>query len=318
VADFVGLVLLLGPESILADRAQSQLKAKNPHAAVTNLVAAELEVGMITDSLAPSLFGEARIIAIKEIQDLSGEAQDEVITYLNSPDEEVTLILWHNGGVKGKALLDRIKKSEPEIISCQGIKKEGDKLDFVQGEFAALGRKITSGAMQDLVDALGSDLRELGNACSQLSADVTAGRTIDEAAVAKFYQGRIETTGFDVADATLDGRTDLALITLRNALASGVDPVMIISALAGSIRTLAKVSGASRGMKSFDLAANLKLAPWQIDKARRQLGGWTPVTLAAAVIAIAQADADIKGASADPAYALERTIITISRSRIGS
>ena len=71
---------------------------------------------------------------------------------------------------------------------------------------------------------------------------------IDDTDVQKFQNGRIETTGFDVADAALDGRRDVALIALRNALATGTDPVLITSALAGSLRTLAKVSGASRGV----------------------------------------------------------------------
>jgi DNA polymerase-3 subunit delta len=125
----------------------------------------------------------------------------------------------------------------------------------------------------------------------------------------------VETTGFDVADAVLEGKTDLALVTLRQALETGVDPVMIISALASSLRALAKVSGASRGVKSFELAGSLGLSPWQIDKARRQLAGWTPGTLAAAVISLSQADADIKGAASDPIYALERAVIALSRSK---
>jgi len=166
--------------------------------------------------------------------------------------------------------------------------------------------------VQALVDALGSDLRELSGAASQLAADVAAGKTIDVADIEKFHQGRVETTGYDVADATLDGKTDLALITLRQALETGVDPVLIISALASSMRTLAKVSGASRGVKAFDLASSLGLPPWQIDKARRQLQGWTPTTLSAAVVKLAQADADIKGASAEPLYALERCILDIA------
>ena len=103
-----------------------------------------------------------------------------------------------------------------------------------------------------------------------------------------------------------------ALIALRHALQTGVDPVLITAALASSIRTLAKVSGASRGVNSFQLASSLALAPWQIDKARRQLAHWNPTTLAAAVIAVAQADADIKGAAADPIHSLERAIIAIT------
>ena len=311
----VGITLIQGAEEMLADRAISEAVAANKGATITHLSADTLELGAITDALAPSLFGDARVIVIKDIQDLAADLSEEISTYLEDPDDGVLLMLWHKGGVKGKALVDKIKKSKPTLISAEAIKKESDKADFVRNEFVRLRRKITGEAIVALVDALGSDMRELSSACSQLASDVAAGSTISETDVAKFQQGRIETTGFDVADAVLDGKTDFALVTLRRALETGADPVLIISALASSLRALAKVSGASRGLKSFELAGSLGRSPWQIDKARRQLAGWTPATLAGAVVALSQADADIKGAASDPIYALERTVIAISRSR---
>jgi DNA polymerase-3 subunit delta len=309
---FVGITLLQGGEALLADRAISEVVAKFKGATVSIFDASELELGGITDALAPSLFGDARIIVIKEIQDLPAELGEEIAAYLEAQDESVELVLWHKGGVKGKALLEKIKKVKPTLIACDVIKKDGEKSDFIRAEFKRLGRTISTEAVQALIDALGSDLRELGGACSQLAADVVGGKMIDETDVLKFQNGRIETTGFDVADAALDGKRDTALIALRNALATGTDPILITSALAGSLRTLAKVSGASRGVKSFDLAGPLGLAPWQIDKARRQLSKWTPATLAGAVVAVAQADADIKGAAVDPIHSLERAIIAIT------
>jgi len=308
----VGITLLQGGEALLADRAISQVVTNFKGATVTILDSSELELGGITDALAPSLFGDSRVIVIKEIQDLPAELGEEITTYLEAQDESVELVLWHKGGVKGKALLEKIKKLKPSVIACDVIKKDGEKSDFIRSEFKRLGRTISTEAVQALIDALGSDIRELGGACSQLASDVMAGKMIDETDVQKFQNGRIETTGFDVADAALDGRRDVALIALRNALATGTDPVLITSALAGSLRTLAKVSGASRGVKSFDLAGPLGLAPWQIDKARRQLSKWTPSTLAGAVVAVAQADADIKGAAVDPIHSLERAIIAIT------
>ena len=315
MADSVGLVLIQGAEGLLADRAITKILAANPTATTTTLIADEIEVGMITDSLAPSLFGDARIVVIKEIQDLTAECSDEIIEYLVDPDESLNLILWHKGGVKGKALVDKVKKAGAEVIAAEAIKKDSDKAEFVRSEFKRLGRKISTESVQALIDSLGSDLRELGGACSQLASDVLDGKVIDENDVVAYQRGRIETTGYDVADAVLDGKTALALISLRNAINTGTDPVLIVSAIAASIRTMAKVSGASRGLKSYDLASQLGLPPWQIDKARRQLSGWSENALARSVITLAQADADIKGAAADPAYALERAIITISTAR---
>ncbi|CAB4603845.1 MAG: DNA polymerase III subunit delta [Actinobacteria bacterium] len=311
----MGLVLIQGAEGLLADRAISEILAANPGAQVTTISTDEIEVGVITDALAPSLFADTRIVVIKEIQDLTAECSEEIIDYLGNPDENLNLLLWHKGGVKGKALVDKVKKAGAQVIAADAIKKDSEKSEFVRGEFKRLGRKISTEAVQALIDSLGSDLRELGAACSQLASDVADGKLIDEDDVAAYQQGRIETTGYDVADAVLDGKTAHALISLRNAINTGTDPVLIVSAIAASIRTMAKVSGASRGLKSFDLASQLGMPPWQIDKARRQLSGWSENALARSVIVLAQADADIKGAAADPAYALERAIITISTAR---
>ncbi len=308
----MGMTFLQGGEAILAERAIAEILERNSGAVITQLTGGEIELGAITDALAPSLFGDERVIVVKEIQDLGAELSEEITSYLANPDENVELVLWHKGGVKGKALVDVIKKANPKVILCDTLKKDGDKAEFISQEFTRLGRKVNTAAVQALLDALGSDMREVSGAISQLAADVAADKTIDEASVAKYQQGRIETTGFDVADAAMEGKRDLALVALRNALATGTDPVLIISALASSLRTLGKVSGAPRNAKSFELAGPLGLAPWQIDKARRQLAGWNPDSLTAAVIAVAQADADIKGAAADPIHSLERALLVMT------
>jgi DNA polymerase-3 subunit delta len=75
------------------------------------------------------------------------------------------------------------------------------------------------------------------------------------------------------------------------------------------------VSGANRNQKSFELAGQLGMAPWQIEKARRQLSRWSPAQIADAVGAIAQADAEVKGAASDPIYALEKAVTRIVSSQ---
>lgn len=305
--------LIIGSEGALADRAISKLTSqlKDEKCEITNLFAAETIVGDIADALAPSLFSERRALILRDLQDLPEENREEITRYLASPDETLTLIFVHKGGIKGKALLDAIKKVKPEIISCEPLKKDVDKEAFIKELFLDLGRKASQGAVSALIGALGSDMRELRAAVSQIAADAPAG-VIDEVIIDKFHQGRVETSGFDVADATLDGNLSAALIALRSALETGTDPVMITSAIASALRALAKVSGANRGVKSFELAGQLGMAPWQIDKARRQLHRWSPGALADAVGAIAQADAEVKGAASDPIYALEKAITRIA------
>jgi DNA polymerase-3 subunit delta len=283
----------------------------------TVLDGGDLEPGRYGEVVAPSLFAERRVVVIRDLQDVVVEVQEEIETLFESLDPNLHLIFVHKGGVKGKGLLDKIKKLKPEIITCEPIKKAADKEAFVREEFARHGRKISSDAISALVDATGSDTRELAAACSQIAFDTNAGKAvIDEEDISKYYQGRVEATGFDVADATLAGDPRSALVALRHALETGTDPIMIVSALTSSIRTLAKVSGAPRNANAFQLAGSLGLAPWQIDKARRQLQKWSPALIAFSVQELSRADVAIKGAEADPLYALERSVVAIA-SKVG-
>mgnify|MGYP003703921215 FL=1 len=313
------IYLLLGSESALADRALTKITAelKGENAEVTTLFAGDVSVGEISDALSPSLFSERRALILRDLQDLIEDAKIEITRYLEQTDPTLTLVLVHKGGVKGKALLDQIKKVKPELISCDPLKKESEKEEFVKNLFLDLGRKASPAAISALVNATGTDLRELSASVSQLAADSPAG-VIDESHVNKYHQGKIETTGFDVADKVMDGNFAESLLTLRHALTTGTDPVMITSAIASSLRGIAKVSGTNRAQKSFELAGELGMAPWQIDKARRQLNGWNATTLTAAVEAIAKCDAQVKGGSSDPIYALEQALSRICAARAGA
>ena len=313
--DLSQIVLIHGGESVLADRALQEVLALHSEFEKTVLDGAQLDLGRYAETVAPSLFADKRVVVVRDLQDVVSEVQEEIENQFSHLEPNLHLIFIHKGGVKGKALLEKIKKLKPELITCDPMKKASDKENFVREEFARHGRKISPAAITALVDATGSDTRELAAACSQIAFDTNAGKpVIDEEDIGKYYQGRIEATGFDVADATLSADPGAALIALRNAIDTGTDPVMIVSALISSIRTLAKVSGAPRNANAFSLAGPLGLAPWQIDKARRQLSKWTPALISFSVQELSKADVAIKGAEADPLYALERTVVAIAGS----
>ena len=123
------LYLILGSEGALADSALLKLttQLKEESAELTTLFASEVIVGDIADALAPSLFSERRALVIKELQDLAEESRDEITRYLDNVDPTTTVIFMHKGGVKGKALLDAIKKAKATIIACEPLKKESEK-----------------------------------------------------------------------------------------------------------------------------------------------------------------------------------------------
>ncbi len=321
------LHLVLGPEGLVAERAVAQIfaaaRASAPGAELITVAADQYRSGDLAVHTSPSLFGDANVVVIDGIESASDDFITEAKIVLAREIVDVTLVLRHSSGQRGKAVLDAAKKAGAQIHECRKISSDGEKTSFVQAEFRAAGRKIQPLAATALVEALGQDIRELANACRQLMSDTalgtdsTAGKVpiIDLELVQRYYGGRVEATGFAVADAALAGRTDEALGLVRHALASGVDPVPLVAVLAMGLRALAKASGGGS-------AGELGMAPWQLDKARKQLRGWTPPGLEAAFQEVVAADHAVKGGvvqagrrSGDPIYAVERAIIGIGNAR---
>ena len=232
-----------------------------------------------------------------------------------APADDTYVVLRHASGVRGKKLLDAIRAGTGGgiEISCLELKKDTEKTEFAAAEFAAAGRRVTGGAIRALVSAFSDDLAELAAACQQLLAD--ASEEITEVTVEKYYSGRMETNAFKVADAAIAGRRGEALVLLRHALSSGADPVPIVAAFAAKLRTMARISGSNA--PAGQLASKFGLAPWQVDRARRDLHGWTDEGLGRSLETLADTDEQIKGLGRDPVFALERMIGVIA-SRGGS
>ncbi|WP_410538582.1 DNA polymerase III subunit delta [Streptomyces sp. KL2] len=309
------VTLAVGQEDLLLDRAVRQVidaaRAADADTDVRELAPADLRPGTLAELTSPSLFAERKVVVVRDAQDLAADTVKDVKAYLGSPAEEITLILVHAGGAKGKGLLDAARKAGAREVACPKMTKPADRQAFVRGEFRAAGRSATPEACQALVEILGSDLRELASACSQLTADVEG--TIDEAVVARYYSGRAEASSFTIADRAVEGRLPEALEALRWSLSTGVAPVLVTSALAQGVRGIGRLMSAPRGMRPGDLARELGMPPWKIDRVRQQMRGWSAAGVSAALRAVAEADAAVKGGGDDPEYALERAVITVAR-----
>lgn len=305
------IVFVSGPEDYLADRAirsiRDSLKKSDAALEVHEVLASDYAAGQLAALASPSLFMEPRLVIIEGFEKCSDALIEDGLAYLADPSADTTIVLRHNGSsVRGKKLVDAIRGSDGAIeIACAEIKKDSEKAAFIQAEFSSAGRKITPGALRALADAFADDLSELAAACSQLLSDQS--ESIDEAIVDKYYGGRVETNAFKVADAALAGQSAEALALLRHALATGADPVPVVAAFAMKVRLMAKVYG-----NKYASAANVGAQPWQIDRARKDLAGWSEEGLATAVMAIATADSAVKGMEKDPVFALEKLVLLLS------
>jgi DNA polymerase-3 subunit delta len=309
------IVLVTGPEEVCAERAiagvRDFLKAEDPSLEVSDLRADDYTSGSLLGMTSPSLFGEPRLVRVAGVEKCSDAFLSEALSYLEAPQDGATVILRHTGAsVRGKKLLDAIRSGTGGgvEVACPAVKRDSDRFDFAAGEFQAAQRRIAPAALRALVSAFADDLTELAAACQQLITDVAG--DISPEVVERYYGGRVETTAFAVADTAIAGRYGDALVTLRHALASGADPVPLVAAIASKLRTMARVAGSREPASA--LASRLGMKDWQVDRARRDLTGWNEASLSTAIQAAARADAEVKGASRDPVFAVERLVTVIA------
>jgi DNA polymerase-3 subunit delta len=314
---FGRLILVSGPEGLLADRAvaalEHQMRSEAPDVEVSEIDAARLDTGKLAEITSPSLFASRSAVVITELENLAPELDVELMNLAAAQLSDLAVIVVHRGVPKGKGFLNKLKSAGVEVIECAAV-KPWELPQFVSTEVKRAGGAIESGAASALVDAVGHDLRALVAAIGQLLSDGEGGPiTVDQ--VRRYFGGRAEVTSFAVADATLAGRTGVAMEQLRWALATGVAPVLVTSALAAGVRSLGKLITAGSGQREADLAREVGVPPWKLKSMRSQARGWDQGSLAAALKAVAAADADVKGAADDAAFALERAVLSVSRLR---
>ncbi len=313
------VTLVVGPEELLADRAVGQVvtavRRHRPDAQVDvhRLSAVGLDAGVLVELASPSLFGEDKVIVVADVQDAAGLLLDALRDFVTDVPDDVFVVLVHKGTQAGKRVLTAAREAGADEISCPKLAKRGERVDFLRGEFGRHRRPTTPEALDGLLEAVGDDLRALAAACDQLASDTEG--TIDAEVVGRYFAGRAEVKGFAVADRAVEGRPDEALVELRWALHTGTDPVPVVAALAAAVRNVIRVASAGPAARAADLARELGLPPWKVDVVRRQARGWTGEGAAAALLAVAEADAQVKGAGADPAYALEKAVVAVATAR---
>jgi DNA polymerase-3 subunit delta len=309
------LHLVIGEEELLVERAVraalAAARLADPQADLTRVRVSDLTAPELAELVSPSLFAEGRVVALEAAQEISKDISDTVMAYCKAPADGVTLVVVHSGGGRSKAAKDlpaALRKAGARVTECAKITKPADREAFVRNEVRSAGGSIDPDGVAALIEAVGSDLRELAAAASQLVADT--GGNVDAEEVRRYHTGRAEVTGFAVAEKAVTGDRAGALEALRWAMQLGVAHVLVADALADAVRTVARVSAVGRA-DPFRLASELGMPPWKVKKAQAQSRGWDADGLAQAMSIVAALNADVKGVAADADYALERAVMKI-------
>jgi DNA polymerase III subunit delta len=306
--------LVLGDEDLLVERAvaavlrSARAQAGTDEVPVDRLRAGEVGTSELVQLLSPSLFADERVVVLEA----AAEAGKEAVALISAAAADLppgtVLVVVHSGGGRAKALAGRLKEMGAQVHPCARITKAGERADFVRTEFRSQQVGVDDDVVTTLIDAVGSDIRELAAACSQLIADT--GGNVDADAVRRYHSGRAEVKGFDIADKAVVGDVAGAAEALRWAMMRGEPHVLLADALAEAVHTIARVGPLSGD--PYRLAAELGMPPWRVQKAQKQARRWSTESVATAMRLVATLNADVKGAAADADHVLEATVRSVA------
>lgn len=306
---------IVGEETFLAERTRrailDALNAELPDGhtvEVTTLGAGDITASEILEATSPSLFAEDRALVIQNTELAAKEPTDILLTSLSDVAPGMTIIIEHSGGGRNKSLVAKFKKLA-EVHEAEPVKPR-DRAGWLTQEFRRHGQRPTPDVVHAVLESVGSDLRELASAVSQLVSDTQGEVTVD--AVRAYYTGVAEVSGFDIADLAVAGKTGAALASTRRALQLGISPVALAAALATKVSGIARLYSTRRIDKS--LAGTLGMAPWLVEKTHRVARHWSGHNVSQAVVIVAELDAQVKGqGGGDPDFAIEDAIRRISQ-----
>lgn len=300
--------LVLGEDDFLAERATKDIiNQLNPAAEITRLRAGEITEGEVAMVTSPSLFAEERIVIFEKTELAGKEPLDVLLEACVNPAPGMTLIVQHTGKGRQPQVVKKLQVIA-EVHNANPLK--GNELkSWLQKEFQRHGIRPTPDVVHALLESVGSDLRELASAVSQLVADTEGEITVKT--VHTYYTGVAEVAGFDIADEAVAGRADRALASTRRALQLGTSPVAIAAALAAKVGDIAKLYDV-RGNPD-QLARSLGMHPYAAKKTMQIARNWSGAAVSAAVIIVADLEAEVKGQGGQPEFAIENAVRQIAK-----
>lgn len=299
-------VYLLSGETFLAEEAIDRIRAEaetDPLSEASfggDAAAAEILGALET----PSLLGGRRLVVVRDANDLAKDAVEALLRYLEAPSPSAVLVLVASGRTK----LDSAVKGAGRIAL------EAPKGRRLVGWIRERGRehklRVDDRAGWALVDSVGTELRDLDGALSQLSTALGAGATVGATEVRAAFPRLADERVYAFQDAVGERRLPVAMTALRRLLEQGDEPLMVFGSLSSQIRRML------RARRSADVSAKavgdaLGLPSWRAERLQRQCRSYREEELVDALRVLAVTDVEMKGGDLPPEAALERAVVQI-------
>lgn len=247
------------------------------------------------------------------VESLGEKSREQIVDaleeYLESPAPFTTLVFETSGFDRrqrfGRLLGDKALAVELSI--------GGQSAASLASQMAKeLGVQIDPDAAAMLADILNSEPARIRIELEKLAAYVQGRGRIAAGDVEALVVAARKNTVWQLADMLASRRRDEAMAFLDNLLREGEEPIGIVAALAWMLRKLVEARSLPAHMSGFHASRSLQMSPQAAEAALRNARRIPKDELVAGLIALAEADSELKSANPDARAMVEFLIARLT------
>src|SRR5690348_5544817 len=138
------VTLVVGDEELLVARAIQRVVTDVRARVGDEVPIHDVEAGATTvddfaELTSPSLFGDARVVVLRAVQDAAKELAAAMAQHAADGSDEIRLVAVHAGGAKGKAVVEALKGAGAKVVDAPRVKSARDREQFVADEVRGAG-----------------------------------------------------------------------------------------------------------------------------------------------------------------------------------
>jgi len=256
------------------------------------------------------MFGERRLVEVREAHRLAAEELSRLLPYLQEPSPSTVLLLRAEKADLRLKFFTELKKRG--VVARFEPLKDRQTAGWVAAEARRTKVKLLPGAAEAVAEAVGTDMAQLASSLEQVSLFAGPGQPVGPDQVEEVLARTRQRSIFDLTNAVGRGQRGEALLVLRRMLSDREPGVRILAMLARHLRQLWQARELSgRGQPRDAIASALGIHPFFVGDILDQARRFSAEALERTHRALFRADLSLKSSRLSEGMILERLVLSL-------
>jgi DNA polymerase-3 subunit delta len=261
-----------------------------------------VDLAVVADRCAtPPFLADRRIVVVRDVGRFSTEEVAPLLEYLENPLPSTVLVLAAGGGAIAPRLV-AAAKAAGRVVSTKVATR--DAHTFLRARLKAAPLRFDAEAASLIESHLGQDVSRVGALIDVLTAAYGDGARLTAVDIEPYLGEAGSVAPWDLTDAIDEGRTRDALRSLHRLLGGGErHPLVVLAILDRHVQSIMRVDSpaiSSESQAAEALGIGKGRSTFPAKKALASSRRWGSLRIQEAMGLLADAELDLKGASACP------------------